>query len=94
VVLATNLRVLFGIIGFINTFLNHIKCRAIVVFHNLQFTLAYALGFSVSTSRLLGTDLNTDAITSNHYEVFLSSTNFPWLSPPGNSVLTSSAVRL
>jgi hypothetical protein len=38
----------------------------------LQFTVAHALEFSVSTSRLLATDLNTEAITSNHYEVFLS----------------------
>jgi hypothetical protein len=36
--------------------------------HTFQFTVAHALGFSVSTSRLLTTD-----ITSNHHEVFLSS---------------------
>jgi hypothetical protein len=41
--------------------------------HNLQFTVAHALGFSVSTSRLLATDLNTGTIISNHYEIFLSS---------------------
>jgi hypothetical protein len=35
--------------------------------HNLQFTVAHALGFSVSTSRLLA----TETVTSNHYEVFL-----------------------
>jgi hypothetical protein len=39
--------------------------------HNLQFTVAHALGFSGSTSRILVTDLNTETITSNHYEVFL-----------------------
>jgi hypothetical protein len=38
---------------------------------NLQFTVAHALEFSVSTSRLLATDLNTENSTSNHYEVFL-----------------------
>jgi hypothetical protein len=54
-------------------------------FHYLQFTVAHELGFSVTTSRFLATDLKTDTITSNHYEVFLSSTNFPWLSPPENS---------
>jgi hypothetical protein len=41
--------------------------------HNFQFTVAHALGFSVSTSRLLKTDLNKETITSNHYVVFLSS---------------------
>jgi hypothetical protein len=55
--------------------------------HNLQLTVTHALGFFVSTSRLLATDLNTDTVTSNHYEVFLCSTNFPWLFPPENSEL-------
>jgi hypothetical protein len=41
-------------------------------FHTLKFTVAHALGFSVSTSRILVTDLNTGTITSNHCEVFLS----------------------
>jgi hypothetical protein len=41
-------------------------------FHTLKFTVAHALGFSFSTSRLLSTDVNTETITSNHYEVFLS----------------------
>jgi hypothetical protein len=40
--------------------------------HNLQSTVAHALGFSVSISRLLATGLNTETNTSNHYEVFLS----------------------
>jgi hypothetical protein len=39
--------------------------------HTSQFTAAHALGFSVSTNHILATDLNTDTITSNHYEVFL-----------------------
>jgi hypothetical protein len=36
------------------------------------FTVIHTLGLSVSTSRLLRKDLNTETITSNHYEVFLS----------------------
>jgi hypothetical protein len=46
-----------------------------------QFTVAHALGFSVSTSRCLVADLNTGTITSNHYEVFLSFF-FNHLGPP------------
>jgi hypothetical protein len=38
--------------------------------HNLQFTVAHALGLPVFTSRLLATDLNTGSSTSNRYEVF------------------------
>jgi hypothetical protein len=45
------------------------------------------------TSRLLATDLNTETITSDHYEVFLSSRNFPWLSSTKNSELNCSAVN-
>jgi redox-regulated HSP33 family molecular chaperone len=30
--------------------------------HHLQFTVTHALGFSVCTSRLLATDLNTETI--------------------------------
>jgi hypothetical protein len=40
-------------------------------FHTLKSTFALALGFSVSTSRLLATNLNTEINTSNHYEIFL-----------------------
>jgi hypothetical protein len=39
--------------------------------HKLQFTVSHALGFSVSTSRLIATDLNTENGTSNHDEDFL-----------------------
>jgi hypothetical protein len=40
---------------------------------------AHALGFLVSTSRLLTADLNIETITSNHYEVFLSfRVQSPW----------------
>jgi hypothetical protein len=56
-------------IGFISTSvtssLNHNYYSAIADLHKLQFTVAHALGFSVSTSRLLATDLNTGTITSN-----------------------------
>jgi hypothetical protein len=45
---------------------------AIAIPHNLQSTVAHALGFSVFTSRLLATGLNTETSTSNHCEVFLS----------------------
>jgi hypothetical protein len=41
------------------------------LFYTLSVTVAHALGFSVFISRLLATDLNTEASTSNHYEVFL-----------------------
>jgi hypothetical protein len=59
-------------IGFIGTwftvFLNYNQYNTIADLHKLQFTVAHALGFSVFTSRLLGTDLNTETSTSNHYE--------------------------
>jgi hypothetical protein len=65
-------------IGFISTLvtvsLSHIYCRQYSVnadLHTLQFTVAHALGFSASTSRLLATDLNTETITLNCHEVFL-----------------------
>jgi hypothetical protein len=65
-------------IRFINTFLyktlfKYRQYSAIADLHNFQFTVADALGFSVSTSRLLATDLNTETSASNRYEVFLSS---------------------
>jgi hypothetical protein len=66
----------------------HFGYGAITDLHILQFTVVHALGFSVFTSHLLATDFKTEIITSNHYEVFLSSTNFLWLSPPENSELT------
>jgi hypothetical protein len=43
----------------------------ITEFHTFQSTVAHALGFSVSTSRLLTTDLNIEISASNHYEIFL-----------------------
>jgi hypothetical protein len=50
---------------------NYKPYSAVTDLHTFQFTAAHALGFSVSASRLLATDLNTEANTSNHYEVFL-----------------------
>jgi hypothetical protein len=51
--------------------LNHTQYSAIANLHTFQFTVAHAQKFSVSASRLLATDLNTETITSNHYEAFL-----------------------
>jgi hypothetical protein len=72
-------RVLVRIIGFISTlvtiFLNYIYYRqysAIADLRTFQFTVAHALGFSVSTSCLLVTDLNTETINSDHSDGFLS----------------------
>jgi hypothetical protein len=64
-------------IGFIGTSvtisLNYNSYNAVADLLNLQFTVPHALGFSISTSRCWVPDLNTGTITSNHYEVFLSS---------------------
>jgi hypothetical protein len=62
--------------GFIDPSLYHLshnynQYSAIADLHIFQFTVAHALTFSVFTSRILATDLNTETITSNHYEVFL-----------------------
>jgi hypothetical protein len=68
--------------------LNYKPYSSIADLHTFQFTVAHALGFSVSTSRILETDLNTDTITSNHYEVFspfLIKT--PWTTDSQNSDL-------
>jgi hypothetical protein len=55
----------------INTTRTYKPYSAIADLHTFQFTVAHALGFLVSTSRLLASDLNTETSTSNHYEVFL-----------------------
>jgi hypothetical protein len=57
-------------IGFISTLVKHshlitlkyMPYSDIADLHTLNFTVAYALGFPVSTSRLLETDLNTGII--------------------------------
>jgi hypothetical protein len=51
--------------------LNYNQQSAIADLHTFQFISSHALGFSISTSRLLATDLNTEINTSDHYEVFL-----------------------
>jgi hypothetical protein len=51
--------------------LNYNQYSAVTDLHTFKFTIAHALGFSLSTSRLLATDLNIETITSNHYEDFL-----------------------
>jgi hypothetical protein len=51
--------------------LNYNWYSAIADLHTLQFTVAHALGFSFSTSRLLATDLKAETSTLNHYEILL-----------------------
>jgi hypothetical protein len=64
-------------IGFIGTSVTlslsliYNQYSAIADLHNLQFAVAHTLGFSVFTSHLLATDLNTETSTWNYYEVFL-----------------------
>jgi hypothetical protein len=48
-----------------------LKYSAIADLRTFQLTAAHALGFSVFTSRLLATDLNSETSASDHYEVFL-----------------------
>jgi hypothetical protein len=54
-------------IGFISTSvtisLSHNQYSASADLHTFQFTVAQALGFSVSTCRLLATDLKTEIST-------------------------------
>jgi hypothetical protein len=51
--------------------------------HTFQFTVAHALGSSISTSRCLVADLNIGIITANHYEVYLSFLlHSPWNADP------------
>jgi hypothetical protein len=61
--------------GFISTSVtisfNYHQYSAIADLHIFQFTVAHALGFSVSTSRLLATDPKTEISTSNTYEALL-----------------------
>jgi hypothetical protein len=51
---------MIGLIGTsVTVSLNYNQYSGIVDLHSLEFTVAHALGISVSTSRLLATDLNT-----------------------------------
>jgi hypothetical protein len=82
-------------IRLIDTLYNHTtriykQYSAIADIHTFQFTVAHALQFSVFTSPILATDLNTETITSNHYKVFLSFLfQSPWTadSPELNQIL-------
>jgi hypothetical protein len=62
-------------VGYIGTSVtvsvNYNQYSALADLRTFQSTVAHALGFSVSTSRFLATDLNTETSTSGHYEVFL-----------------------
>jgi hypothetical protein len=68
-------RGLVRMIRFINALvtisLNYTYYSAIAYLQNLEFTVAHALGVSVFTNRHLATDPNTEASTSNHYEILL-----------------------
>jgi hypothetical protein len=50
--------------------LKYRQYSAISRLHNLQFTIAHTLGFSLSTSHLLATDLNTETITVLHSKYY------------------------
>jgi hypothetical protein len=52
--------------------LNYTQYSASAYFHGFHFTVAHALGFSLSNSRCLVGDLNTRTVTSKQYDVFLS----------------------
>jgi hypothetical protein len=52
--------------------INYNQDSAIADLPTFKFTFAHALGYSVSTRRLLATDFLTGTITSNNYEGFLS----------------------
>jgi hypothetical protein len=64
-------RVVVRMIGFIISWVSHALLitlahrwySAISLLHQLQFTVAHALGFSVSTSRFPATDLDTQTVT-------------------------------
>jgi hypothetical protein len=68
-------------IGFIGTSVTYyllitLKYSAIADLHNLHFTVAHALGGSVSTNRLLATDFNTETSTQILQGLHLRSSNY------------------
>jgi hypothetical protein len=64
---------MIGFIGIsVTSSLNHTQLQCYCYSTHFQFTIPHALGFLVSTGCLLATDLNTETITSNQNEVFLS----------------------
>jgi hypothetical protein len=86
-------------IGFISSWVTHSTLKygpysaisVIHIFHCLQFTVANALGFWVSTSRFLATDLNTETITSNHWGTH--SSYYTQTSSSNDTFRSSSTVR-
>jgi hypothetical protein len=48
-----------------------IKYSGIADLHNLQHTVAHALGFFVFTCRLLVTELNTETTTVSHAKYYI-----------------------
>jgi hypothetical protein len=62
--------VLDWMIGFIDTLFTHLRTAdnysGLADLHTLQFTVTYALGFSVFTSLILAAVCNSLAVTSNH----------------------------
>jgi hypothetical protein len=52
---------------FFTVTLSYNQYSAIAGLHTLKFTVAHALGFSVSISRILATDFHTGIFISNHY---------------------------
>jgi hypothetical protein len=52
--------------------INTTRTYKLSLIYTLSSSPLHTLGFSVSTSRLVATDLNTGTITSYYYKVFLS----------------------
>jgi hypothetical protein len=86
-------RMIWFISSLVAIFLDHIQYSqysAIADLHTFQFTVAHAIGFSVFTSRILITDLNTGIITAHwmthfKYHTEIKSSNHAWSLP----ILTS-----
>jgi hypothetical protein len=79
-------------IGFISSWVTHSllvtliyrQYSAIADVHTFQFTVAHTLGFSVSTSHLLATDLNTElpqSHTPSITQIFSSQKHSSQLTP-------------
>jgi hypothetical protein len=78
-----------------------LKYSAIADLHTFHFTFVQALAFSVFTSRLLATDLNTEINTSNHFVLFrlqslwnLGAKNSSRLTPPDYNWLVNALSEL
>jgi hypothetical protein len=74
-----------GLIGFIAPY-TFAQIGTIAILHTFQFTVAYALGFSVIASRILATDLSQSHCNFVTHEVFLAQSNsFLAISAAANS---------